>query len=51
MKRKKLCVCQYCIEEIKSHGEKIFIGDIVTEEKTCEWCDEEDDELHEIEFR
>ena len=50
MKRKKLCVCQYCIQEMKSRGEKIFIGDIVIEEKICEWCGEEDDDLREIEF-
>jgi len=39
-------ICDGCIEEIKSHGEKIFV-DSDTEESKCDWCDEVVD-THEV---
>ena len=42
--------CEHCIEELKSRGEKVLVGDQVytieeaeEEQKACEWCGEYDD--------
>jgi len=40
---KKICLCTYCIEGLRSHGEKIFVSDITHYDGICEWCGEEDD--------
>ena len=53
IKAKRLCICDYCIQAIRSHGEEIFVGDRVSSEEEnlkCEFCDEEDDELFECLF-
>ena len=39
---KKICLCSYCIEAIKSHGDRLRVG-WETTEGVCEWCDEEDE--------
>ena len=50
-------VCEHCMQAIASRGEKfargeaIFWDDFDEEDFRCEWCDEESDELCEIEFR
>lgn len=63
MKRKNTKVhyiCPYCIEAIRSHGEKILVGDLVDcdeyyeqheKEPVCYWCEEPEDELREVVFR
>lgn len=38
--KKQFALCPYCIEAIKSRGEKLLVGDYCEEEKTCSWCDE-----------
>lgn len=41
-----LRLCNNCIEELKSRGEKIHV-DPSTIETVCDWCDEVDD-THEV---
>lgn len=47
IKAKRLCICDYCIQAIRSHGEEIFVGDrlfswqIKEENLKCDFCDEE----------
>jgi DNA-directed RNA polymerase subunit RPC12/RpoP len=38
-------LCEYCIAEIKSRGEKIYVGELHSSDKgiKCEFCDEIDD--------
>ena len=45
-------LCEYCIEAIKSHGEKVIVGDFhsIDEEIECEWCEEKDN-TYECEFK
>ena len=45
-----MLLCSQCIEEIRSRGELVYVGnmkyDAVESEAmdiTCEWCDEADD--------
>lgn len=40
---KKICLCTYCIEGIRSHGEKIYVSNITYCNSICDWCKEEDD--------
>ena len=50
----KRYLCQYCIEEIKSHGEKILVDPFPVEQEKahkCEWCDEEDETLYKVIFK
>ena len=48
----RFCLCERCIEAIRSRGEKVFVGEIVfdtsdleygEQERKCEWCEEVDD--------
>lgn len=48
----KWCLCQNCINQIKSRGEPIYVGSLVfsvddieygEEEQKCSWCNEVDD--------
>lgn len=41
-KYKKIFLCPYCLQEIKSHGDKIIITGQEEETDICGWCDEED---------
>ena len=43
MKKKNLCV--WCINGLKSHGMKIYVGDPI--EAKCDDCGEEDDDVYE----
>lgn len=36
---RKLVLCPWCIQGLKSHGENIYVGDY--SEKPCEECGEE----------
>lgn len=48
---KQLRICGYCLQEIRSHGEKVFSSpDYSGETCTCEWCNEEDEELYLVRF-
>lgn len=38
----KVACCPYCIEAIRSHGEKMLEGEYVGEGE-CEWCGEVDE--------
>ena len=40
---KKMVLCSWCINGIRSHGEKVYVGDQI-DEGTCEFCDEDDAE-------
>jgi len=42
-------ICRYCLEEIQSRGEKIWISD-EWEDGVCDWCKEED-EVTDAQFR
>lgn len=49
MLHKRICLCEYCVEAIRSRGEKVFVGGQVLtleesedEDKPCEWCGEHD---------
>lgn len=46
-------MCKYCIEARRSHGEKIYVGELVEPEagQQCEFCEEYDDELYECEVK
>ena len=55
-KKNRICLCEHCIEAIKSHGEKLAVGDCLMDEVEseeedipCEWCGEFD-ELYECFF-
>lgn len=49
--QKRLCLCEYCIAEVKSRGEKIFTREMTYEDCTddeldidvvvCDWCEED----------
>ena len=57
-------LCECCIEAIRSRGEKVYVGpeierdeDIdaegnwyVSDDLTCEWCEEKDDVLFDCHF-
>ena len=49
---KKMCICWYCIQAIRSHGEKVYIGDPIENQDNdplvCDWCDDEAEELYEV---
>ena len=61
-REKYICLCEYCIEAIRSRGEPVFVGsevgsfdsetyledDVPTK---CEWCEEEGDVLYECIFK
>ena len=42
------CLCEHCIEELRSRGEKIYASECI-DFGTCDWCGEEDD-LYEVLF-
>lgn len=51
--KNRMCLCSYCIQAIKSHGEKLAVGDYLMDEveseeenTPCEFCGEFD-ELYE----
>lgn len=56
---KKMCLCRYCIEEMRSRGEKLSVGDAVAleyevfadEPQVCTWCGEEAEKLYMVEVR
>lgn len=57
-------LCDHCIEAIRSRGEKVYVGpeierdeDVdeegrwyVSDDLTCEWCEEKVDELFDCHF-
>ena len=44
---KKIILCSWCIRGIQSHGETVYVGDEVTDDAKCEFCDEDDtDEVY-----
>ena len=52
IKAKRFCICDYCLQAMRSRGEEIFVGDklfswnIEEENLKCDFCDEEEfDEL------
>lgn len=56
---KKMCLCRYCIEEMRSRGERLRVGEAVAleyevfadEPQVCTWCGEEGEELYMVEVR
>ena len=51
MKRRKIILCEHCIEAIRSHGEKVIIESEADDANICEWCDEPEDDLYECYFK
>ena len=56
---KKINLCTWCINGIRSHGEKVYVGDEIDydeyfethgKEAVCEWCNEAEVEIHECIF-
>ena len=56
---KKICICTWCINGIRSHGEKIYVGDEIDydeyfeehgKEATCDICDELAEQIFECVF-
>lgn len=45
-----MLICEHCIEAIKSHGERIFVGPLVPAKVKCEWCNEFSEDVHECVF-
>ena len=45
----KMRLCKYCIEAMRSHGKKVYVGEMieVEENQQCDFCEEKDDELYE----
>ena len=48
-------LCEHCIGAIRSRGEKVFVGEMLSdfeldEGSKCEWCEEEKTELYECHF-
>ena len=35
-------ICRHCIEAIRSHGERVLVGEY-SDYDTCEWCEEPDE--------
>lgn len=56
---KRMCLCERCIMAMRSRGEKLSVGEAVAieyevfedEPQVCDWCDEEADELYEVEVK
>lgn len=46
MNKINMCMCNYCIEEIKSRGEIIYVGNQASDNGKCGWCDEENVETY-----
>ena len=50
--RKYLKICPYCLEEIRSRGEKVIIHDhIYGDEIPCDLCDEETEEVYIVKIK
>ena len=56
MKMKKIHICNWCIQGLRSHGEKFYIGDLVDQDEYeetngtlphCDECGVVDEELWE----
>jgi hypothetical protein len=45
-------LCDRCIRAVRSRGEKIYVGDLLSNERfsICMWCDAPDDELFKVVF-
>ena len=46
-------ICDRCIQAIRSKGEEIFVGEIISDrgaDMECEWCNEMYEELNEVKF-
>jgi len=41
-----VCMCDYCIQELRSRGEEIYVGNYAYEDRKCYWCNEEDVDTH-----
>lgn len=39
--RMSMWICEYCIQELRSRGEEVYVGNLSDSNKCC-WCDEED---------
>ncbi|MBO7070523.1 MAG: hypothetical protein J6W09_04440 [Bacteroidales bacterium] len=54
----RICLCENCILAIKSHGEKLAVGDIIEQDDVeneedympCEWCDDNTQDIYECFF-
>lgn len=44
-------ICSRCLTAIRSHGEIVYASpDYEDEWGVCEWCEEESDDLYEVQF-
>lgn len=53
---KRICLCGYCIEAIRSHGDLVLVGECLDTDiddddselpPRCEWCYEDDPDVYE----
>lgn len=48
-----ICLCKNCIAAIRSRGEKVMVGELLSDydeddkPRKCEWCEEEGMEMYE----
>lgn len=51
-KKRTICLCPYCLEAIRSHGEKVKTTEpeYTDEPVLCEWCEEETEEYYNCEL-
>lgn len=55
-KYETILLCEHCICAIRSHGERVFVGettfydDDYDEDQVCEWCEEPDETLYKCHF-
>lgn len=40
--KQSMCMCNYCIEALRSLGEIVYVGNQAAENGKCYWCEEED---------
>ena len=44
-------ICEHCIAAIKSRGEQLMVSSEPVEDAWfCDWCEEEENEVYEVEF-
>lgn len=50
--KKTMCLCPYCLEAIRSRGERVTTSGIeyADEPIICDWCEEETEEYYEAEL-
>ena len=54
MRNQHILLCEHCIEAIKSRGEIVYVGALIDADVdssiSCDWCNEECEELYDCHF-